>query len=653
MDAGRRVAARRTMTVAASLLLAVGLTVLVVGWWLGVDIVTRLAPGLVSMKANTAVGFALCGIALLPASRERAVPVAVAAAWALLLLGAATTLEWVVGVDLGIDQLLADDAGDAVTQVPGRPGLNTAVGFVGLGAAQLLGRRHRTLPARLLSQVLAAATGLLALLGLLGYVFGVASTRGLASATEMAIHTSLTMIVAAIGVLATTSGVGLLRVTTSDTDAGRSARVLLPLASGAVLASAILVELLTVLGRGDDPSLQLAFVATAAIVSVVVVVLVVLRAQAESERRAEEASAELDVVRSAFEEVFLRVAPDGVVRRTSRDPADLGLIGGSEGCRLDEVVPPVARDEVDAAVAAARTGVAESRTMVTIDPATTLEFRTRPIDGSADIAMVVRDVTELAASRRALERLTTDLEQQVDARTEQLRRSNAELERFAYLASHDLQEPLRMVSGFVSRLGERYGDQLDDRGKQYVHYAVDGAERMSALIDGLLAYSRAGRVDGSRVVVVELRTLVEEVLATMAATIADAGATVATDLGDASVRGDPVLLRQVVQNLVGNGLKFHREGVAPVVRVTTSTEGATAMLVVEDEGVGIAPDQREAVFEMFRRFGSSATRGTGIGLSLVQQVVDAHGGRTEVADGAGAVGTRFTVRLPRRGEVGE
>jgi PAS domain S-box-containing protein len=246
-------------------------------------------------------------------------------------------------------------------------------------------------------------------------------------------------------------------------------------------------------------------------------------------------------------------------------------------------------------------------------------------EGPFTVVVSFSDVTEERAAAEALER------------------SNAELRQFAYVASHDLSEPLRMVSSYLGLLRRRYHGRLDPDADEFIEYAVDGAARMRSLIEALLAYSRAGQ--GEDPVPVELGSVAADVLRSLAAALVEAGADI--EIGDLPVvLGDRAQLEQLLQNLVANALKFREDGRA---RVWVTAEGSDETMVriaIADGGIGIAGDQRERVFEMFGRLHDrEAYEGTGIGLAICRKIVERHGGRIWIDDREGG-GTVFRFTLP-------
>ncbi|WP_455771717.1 sensor histidine kinase [Streptomyces virginiae] len=279
-----------------------------------------------------------------------------------------------------------------------------------------------------------------------------------------------------------------------------------------------------------------------------------------------------------------------------------------------------------------------------------------PLRGPSDLralaraveAMRHRTVAELKASRRNAERLDRTAAE-LDAQAVELRRSNAELEQFAYVASHDLQEPLRKVASFCQLLEKRYGDQLDERGAQYIGFAVDGAKRMQVLINDLLTFSRVGRVQDARETVAMDGPL-DRALRNLAAAVEESGAEITRPERLPDVVGDPTLLTMLWQNLVGNAVKFRSPDRTPRVEVAVAggpdAEPGFHTFTVTDNGIGVPAEFAEKVFVIFQRLHARETYGgTGIGLSLCKKIVEHAGGRIRI-DTDHREGTRIVFTLP-------
>jgi light-regulated signal transduction histidine kinase (bacteriophytochrome) len=265
-------------------------------------------------------------------------------------------------------------------------------------------------------------------------------------------------------------------------------------------------------------------------------------------------------------------------------------------------------------------------------------------EGEFLVTAVIRDVSDRKRTEQQL-RQTADLLAQ---QTAELARSNEELERFAYIASHDLQEPLRMVASYTQLLARRYRGKLDEDADEFIGYAVNGANRMQQLIRDLLEYSRVG-TRGGAFTSVDCGELVATVIGDLGAAIAETGATVvAGDLP--TVSADRSQLRQLFQNLVENALKY-RSDTPPVVRIAASQDGDEWRFSVQDNGIGVAPEYADRIFVIFQRLHTQAEYpGTGIGLALCKRIVERHGGRIWVESAAGG-GSTFHFTLPAH-EVG-
>jgi light-regulated signal transduction histidine kinase (bacteriophytochrome) len=237
----------------------------------------------------------------------------------------------------------------------------------------------------------------------------------------------------------------------------------------------------------------------------------------------------------------------------------------------------------------------------------------------------VRVFADLHRKTHQLQRLNHDLEALVEERTMELKRSNEELQQFAYVASHDLQEPLRMVSSFVQLLSSRYSGKLDADADEFIRYAVDGAKRMHQLIDDLLSYSRLGT--GSGFARVSCDEALDRALANLQLSLAENGASVTREPLP-TVIGDDIQLVQLFQNLVANAIKFRRKEAACTVHVGCEDRGTEWLFSVRDNGIGIDSKYLERIFLIFQRLhGRSEYSGSGIGLAVCKKIVERHRGR--------------------------
>ncbi|MGW4838734.1 sensor histidine kinase [Streptomyces globisporus] len=259
-----------------------------------------------------------------------------------------------------------------------------------------------------------------------------------------------------------------------------------------------------------------------------------------------------------------------------------------------------------------------------------------------DVAGAVENMRQRLSDELAEAQKREDL---LAGQTQELRRSNSELEQFAYVASHDLQEPLRKVASFCQLLEKRYGTELDDRGKQYIAFAVDGAKRMQVLINDLLTFSRVGRVHESWKSV-DLGRSLDRALGNLAAAVEESGAVVERPEELPELVGDATALTMVWQNLVGNAVKFRHPDRPPRITVDCEREDENWHLTVSDNGIGIAPEFADKVFVIFQRLHArDEYDGTGIGLALCRKIIEFHGGRIWLEPEPGE-GTRIHFTLP-------
>lgn len=234
-------------------------------------------------------------------------------------------------------------------------------------------------------------------------------------------------------------------------------------------------------------------------------------------------------------------------------------------------------------------------------------------------------------------------ENELALKVEELARSNRDLEQFAYVASHDLQEPLRMVAMYTQLLAERYRGKLDDQADKYIHYAVDGALRMQTLVQDLLAFSRAGR-EGTKMAQVDCNLVMRQILKNLEEAIREKNAVIRHDALP-TVLANSSQLQQVLQNLVNNAIKFHGDK-APEIEVRAERNGVEWEFFVSDNGIGIAPEHADRIFVIFQRLHTREEYpGNGIGLSICKKIVERHGGRIWAEAGAHG-GTTFHFTLP-------
>jgi signal transduction histidine kinase len=263
-------------------------------------------------------------------------------------------------------------------------------------------------------------------------------------------------------------------------------------------------------------------------------------------------------------------------------------------------------------------------------------------DGLARLPEVIRRALREKNERSLRHQAEEDLARKID----ELARSNADLEQFAYVASHDLQEPLRMVTAYTQLLSERYHGQLDESAAKFLGYASEGAQRMQVLIQDLLAFSRVGR-NSAACGSVDCNAVMADVLLTLASAILESGAVV-THAGLPAVWGVRTQMAQVFQNLIGNAIKF-RGKEPPVVSVQSEKSGQHWQFSVSDNGIGIPPEYAENIFVVFQRLHTrNEYPGNGIGLAICKKIIERCGGRIWMESQAGS-GSTFKFIMPSHG----
>jgi len=275
-----------------------------------------------------------------------------------------------------------------------------------------------------------------------------------------------------------------------------------------------------------------------------------------------------------------------------------------------------------------------------------VDYVTKPLDGAEVLARIDTHLS-LYTLRRELERQNAQLRTEIAAREriqEALQRSNTELEQLAYVASHDMQEPLRMIASYLQLVAQRYQGQLDAEADEFIGFAVDGAKRMQALINDLLAYSRLG-TKARPFAPTDCAAIVDTAIADLRVAIDESGARVSCGPLPV-VMADAMQFAQLFRNLLGNAIKF-RGAAPPQVHIDAEAADGGWRFTVRDNGIGIAPEYFERIFVLFQRLhGRREYPGTGIGLALCKKIVERHGGRIWVESTPGS-GSVFWFTLPR------
>ncbi len=283
----------------------------------------------------------------------------------------------------------------------------------------------------------------------------------------------------------------------------------------------------------------------------------------------------------------------------------------------------------------------ESQHFETYYPPIDSWFEVSAYPSSFGLSVYFKDITQRKKSELQLKNMNAKLEE----RAKQLTAINQELEQFAYIASHDLQEPLRMVTSFLSLLEKKYNSTLDDNGRKYIHFAVDGAVRMRQIILDLLEYSRAGRVPDS-IEEIDLNELLEDVILLNSNLINETNCKIKIDKLP-SILAPKTALQQIFQNLINNAIKYRREAVSPSITVHYESKPDFHEFVVSDNGIGIEEEYFDKIFVIFQRLhNKDEYSGSGIGLAICKKIIDNLGGKMEVTSTINK-GSNFKFSIPK------
>jgi signal transduction histidine kinase len=625
------------------------------GWLFHVEVLKRVLPNQIAMNPATAVALILLSISSIlfwARTRQRwTTPFAIAAASIPIAIAVAKICYSVAGWEGGIDRaFLASYINADPGAQPSRMAPNTAVACLLLGLSLLCVRFRPKWSAA--AAVVSLGIGALALIP---YMYAVDASLGIASLTAMAFHTALAVILLSTAVLVRSWESGLLSLVGSPYNGGRTLRRLLPGVAVVVLGMGWLRLQGARAGLYSD-DFGVVLIAGGTLGLLAILCWIVCAELDRADRRFRESRNALTAAQSALQlkhELLSAVVDsvnDGIFAVNAR--GEVLLSNAAFQSLRPPGVRPVGEGEADAPdaleaslrdAAAGRTVSDREQSIPGPDGPRWISITAQPLRGETGAAVAtIRDIT---ARKHAVLRLEEDkgaLEEAVQARTTYLKRSNQELEQFAYVASHDLQEPLRMVGSYLQLLERRYADKLDHQAREFIAFAVDGAARMKRLINDLLQYSRVDR-KGGRFAVITVRECVDDALANLAA--AAEGVEIA--IGDLpEISADGAQLRQLFQNLLGNAMKF-RAGSSPRIRVEAARASGEWAFSITDNGIGLEPRFAERIFEIFQRLHSREQYpGTGIGLAICKKIVERHGGRIWVESTGAGQGATFRFTIP-------
>jgi signal transduction histidine kinase len=677
--------------VCAGLVMGAALLVLV-GWIGGVPGFIRLGPSAVAMKPMTALGMLLAAVSLWRLAGSQRVGQfdvwAHVPAMIVLLVGLIKLTDYLVGFRFHIDDLLF--AGRLLRADFGASELapHTAVGFILCGVALLLmdiRKDHRICPGQMAILLL----GLISLLALLGYGYGVLMFYRIGNTIPMSLESAFSFALLSLGFLVARPQQGVMRIVTSRTVGGTVARRLLPVA---IIMPLLLGALLLRGERAGYYHWEFALSIFAAASVVIFSSLIWWNAKLLHTADRERWHAERRVV---AQHEATRVLAEALSAREAM-PKLLQVLGEALGWRLGFFWAPAEKDRLECAASWHREReefaeivlASRNNTLGTeddlpgqvwssglgcglADTAKEKQFRRAQLAAAKGLKSAyafpifadqhpygvieffsddsdmndpaLKAMLQTVATQVGLFAERTRAEEQLRQMTANLQRSNTDLQQFASIASHDLFEPLRMVTSYLQLLSHRYGAQLDQQAGEFIRLAIDGAKRMHALIHDLLEYSRV-ESRGRAFEPTDVQEVVNAALANLKVAIDESGARVASH-NLPQVKGDSVQLTQLFQNLIGNAIKF-RGTEPPVIEISAERHETELRFCVRDNGIGIDPKYFERIFVVFQRLHTRQEYpGTGMGLAICKKIVERHGGRIWVQSQPGK-GAEFWFTLP-------
>ena len=680
---------KRFSNLSGILIFLVGLVVLI-GWSYNIAILKSPGPGFSSIKSNVGLAFIFIGISLWMQQTRRIntkyriasqLLAAVAA-----LIGLLTLTEYLFNINIGLDQMLFKESPGAInTSSPNRMAFTAALNLFFAGIAIILMDGNNKLKLNI-AQYLALFGGVLTSISLLGYLYNLSALYIiLPNYTSIAIYAASSFLLVFAGILSAHPEMGFMKTLTSKSLGGYLSRRLLP----AVIFLPILLGGLWIWGELLGFFDHIFGVALSTISTIIILTTLLwfiassINSIDEKRRKNKEELIQLNnynrsLIEANLDPMFI-IDPDGTITDVNNSTENV------TGYSRDKLIktnfsnyfkkPEKARAVYQKVF---------QRGMVRDYP---LDIKnsgetTTPVlyngtlykNESGEVIGVVasaRDITELKKAELKLEMYRNNLENEVKIRTDELahtneslknevikhkltememeklmdelKHSNKELQQFAYVASHDLQEPLRMVTSFTQLLERRYRGNLDDDADDFINYIVEGAKRMQNLIDDLLTYSRV-TTQAEVFKTVDMEEVLKFSIANLKVLI---------DENDAKITHDPLptinadmsQMIQLFQNLIGNAIKFHGNE-PPVIHISAQKDGESWIFSVEDNGIGIEPHHWERIFRVFQRLNKRDDYpGTGIGLSVCEKIIQRHYGKIWLESEPGK-GSKFFFKLP-------
>ncbi len=634
-----------------SILIAFIGVIVLIGWMFNISIFLSPDSGFSTIKSNVGLVFILVGVSLFLLQTKRVNKnnrrIAQILAFFVVLIGFLTLMEYIFNMNFGIDQILFKETVGALhTSSPNRMAFSAALNtfFAGISILLLDKTIHRDYrPA----QIFAIIGGLISLLALLGYVYGVSELYFIPQYTAIALYAALTFILVFVAIMFERPNKGVMSLIVSKSLGGVLSRRLFPL----IIIMPIILGLIWKWGVNTgfyDNSFSYVLLVFSIIIflSIILWITAISIKKVDNDRYRVREDLRLSNLynRSLIEasvDPLVTIDPNGKI--TDVNDSTEVVTGFSREDIIGTDFSDYFTDPLKAREGYQK--VFEEGIVRDYE----LEIKNKngqitPVlynasvykDDSNNVIGVfasARDITELKESEKVLK-----------LRLDELARSNKELEQFAYVSSHDLQEPLRMIASYLQLLDRKYKGKLDAKADKYINFSVDGATRMQNLIDDLLAFSRV-TTQAKEFKPTDLEVIYKETLSNLELSIKENDAVISHDHLPI-VQADKTQIAQVFQNLIGNAIKFQGNN-KPKINISVTKEDNQWLFSVQDNGIGIDPKHSDRIFEVFKRLHKKRDYpGTGIGLAICKKIIERHGGRIWVESELGK-GTIFYFTLPK------
>lgn len=614
-----------------SILIAIIGFIMILGWIFNISMFESPGPNFSTVKSDLALCFVLIGISLwLLQTRiinKRKQQIAYLLAGIVILIGILTIMEYIFSLNLGMDQLLfIKDPGALNSLSPNRMEFIAAlnISLVGISLLLLGKRMEKHRPA----QYLGIIVGILSLMAFMGYIYHISSHYVEYNYTETAIYAAILFMMVSSSVLFARPDKGLMQLLTGTGLGSSFAWRLIPSA----IAISLLVGYFHLIGQ-QDGFYDTPFETTALVISMIIILLVVIWINVNSlnkidykHRETAENVKRLASIVESSDDAIISNTLNSIISSWNRGAEKIYGYSAQEmiGKHVSTLMAPSEFEKVSKFVEEVKRGKSvppyEAKRLrkdgtdidisVTMSPITNYEGKV------AEISVIAKDISKRKKAEEQLRETITEL-----------KRSNDELQQFAYITSHDLQEPLRTIASFTQIMEKRYKNRLDSDADEYIDFIVDAAVRMKEMIQGLLYYSRVG-TKGGEFKLTDTEEALKNAISNLQLTIKENNAKISYDKLP-TIMADKGQLIQLFQNLIENAIKFRKPDISPKIHISARKDPQKNEYIfsVSDNGIGMEPQYTDKIFEVFKRLHTmDEYRGAGIGLAISKRILDRHGG---------------------------